>query len=62
MYCSGNDLADMVQIYGMKPEQAQQALKRGIYEGMIKGISALKNSLKPIICVVAGPAVGIGFT
>ena len=62
MYCSGNDLADMVEIYSMNKEQAKETLREGIYNGMIKSIEALKNSIKPVICVVAGPAVGIGFT
>lgn len=60
-FSSGNNLANLAKDLG-NPEKIQKQGSRGIFDCMNPYLTALQTSVKPVVGVVRGGAIGIGFT
>lgn len=60
-YSSGNDLKALMK-GGSNPEDMAKDGAIGIFENMNPYLNALNDSVKPVVGVVRGGAIGIGFT
>ena len=60
-YCSRNDLSALAQSGSMEEEEKIEAVHMGAYQ-MMTCLFAIFRSKKPIVGLVRGQAIGIGFT
>jgi enoyl-CoA hydratase/carnithine racemase len=60
-YSSGNDLTALMNA-GADPENIRKYGKAGIFDNMNPFLRAINDSIKPVVAVVRGGSMGIGFT
>ena len=63
-YSSGNDISRLASSQGKNMDmlEIQNALSYGCEYAMAQVLKALKNSVKPVVGLIRGAAIGIGFT
>ena len=59
-FSSGNDLSMFAK--KMTPMERLQLMDTGVNDVMVKMLMAMANTVKPIVTVVRGAAIGVGFT
>ena len=61
-YCSGNELAILTDIVKMSGDEKVNTASLGVEHMMASCLKALLHSKKPIVGLVRGQSIGIGFT
>ena len=61
-FCSGNDLAVLSSNSDMPEDEKINAMSYGVEHTMVVNLFAIHNSKKPIVGLIRGQAIGIGFT
>lgn len=61
-FSSGNDISRLASGGDLTEEEKILAMETGSRYGMVKLLSAMNRSVKPIVGLVRGKAIGIGFT
>lgn len=61
-YCSGNELSKLANSYSMEEEEKINESSFGVEHLMQVCLMAIHNSKKPIVGLVRGQSIGIGFT
>ena len=61
-YCSGNDLSVLSGMGSMDGDEKINAASHGVEHLMVTNLKAILHSTKPIVGLVRGQSIGIGFT
>ena len=61
-YCSGNDLTVLSSMGSMDEDEKLNTCSHGVEHLMVTNLMAIHRSKKPIVGLVRGQSIGIGFT
>ena len=62
-YCSGNDLSVLTNLNAIKEKDEKvNVMSRGVEHNMVTTLRNLLQAKKPIVGLVRGQSIGIGFT
>lgn len=61
-FCSGNDLSKLADSTPRTEEEKNDLMSEGVEYHMVRNLRVLNRNVKPIVCLVRGHSIGIGFT
>ena len=61
-YCSGNELKVLAEFGAMERDEMIDKASHGVEHLMVQCLNAINKSKKPIVGLVRGQSIGIGFT